>query len=45
MIVEKKIKDFIRIISPVENDILFVITSPYSERNYSIIDKKLLNVA
>tara|TARA_Y100000589_G_scaffold330699_1_gene381172 strand:+ start:349 stop:486 length:138 start_codon:yes stop_codon:yes gene_type:complete len=45
MIVEKKIKDFIRIISPLEKDILFVITSPYSERNYSIIDKKLLNVA
>ena len=45
MIVEKEIKDFIRIISPVENDILIVITSPNFERNYSIIDKKLLNVA
>tara|TARA_B100000212_G_scaffold155097_1_gene116640 strand:- start:401 stop:538 length:138 start_codon:yes stop_codon:yes gene_type:complete len=45
MIVEKEIKDFIRIISPKENDILLVITSPHSGRNYSIIDKKLLNVA
>ena len=45
MIVEKKIKDFIRIISPVENDIPLIITSPHSGRNYDIIDKNLLNVS
>tara|TARA_A100000164_G_C21936907_1_gene788516 strand:- start:1634 stop:1771 length:138 start_codon:yes stop_codon:yes gene_type:complete len=44
MLKEKEIKDFIRIISPVENDIPLIITSKHSRRNYDIIDNKSLNV-
>ena len=42
---EKEIKDFIRIISPVKNDIPLIITSPHSGRNYDMIDKEFLNVS
>lgn len=44
MLIEKEIKDFIRIVTPVKDDIPLVISSPHSGRNYDIIDKKLLNV-
>ena len=44
MLIEKEIKDFIRVVTPVKDDIPLVISSPHSGRNYDIIDKKFLNV-